>query len=129
MNNSFSFTDTAGTVHTLTFDTKGHMADDADALVFYDELSQTPNGTDIVRDYGAGKDTFSFSAVFPKFKTGTESDLADVKAFLGLVRRLNTFTWTDENGTVRTVRNLTNPIQFAPLGGRWYKVSLELKAQ
>ena len=127
--NIFSHTSSAGVTTSITFDTAARLIADPDTLSFNDELGTSKGGTDYVREYGDDQNRFAFSFIVPRTKAETEADMADAKAFFAVVKRTGTFTWTDENGTVRTVRNMSNQITFEPMGGRWVRCSIELKEQ
>ena len=132
----FSYPTVAAATSTLTFNdnTTGiaRLQEDTDSLEFNDELGTTKGGTDRVKEYGIQKTTYQFSFIVPAVKTASETDLADVKVFLAIVRRLYTFQWTDVDATgspVRTVRLITNPVRWTRLGGKWFQITLELREQ
>ncbi len=132
----FSYPTVAGATSTLTFNdgTTGiaRLQEDTDSYQMNDEIGQTLGGSDQVKEYGTAKNIYSFSFIVPSVKTASETDLADVKAFFAVVRRLYTFQWTDVDATgspVRTVRLTTNPIQWTRMGGKWFKITIELKDQ
>lgn len=131
----FSYPTVAGATSTLTFNdgTTGiaRLQEDVDEYQINDEIGQTKGGSDQVKEYGTPKNVYSFSFIVPQTKTASETDLADVKTFLAIVRRLYTFQWTDvdNSSVVHTVRLLTNPIKWTRLGGKWFKINLELKDQ
>ena len=107
---SFKYPTSTNPTSTLTFDTAARLVSDSDTLNFKDEIRETKGGTDRVHEYGDEQNIYTFSAIFPR-SHATLTDLANVKAFLAVVRRLYTFVWTDDAATERTVRNLTNPIR------------------
>jgi len=131
----FSYPTVAGATSTLTFNdgTTGiaRLQEDTDSYQMNDEIGQTLGGSDQVKEYGTAKNTYTFSFIVPQTKTASETDLADVKAFFAIVRRLYTFQWTDvdNSSVVRTVRLITNPIQWTRMGGKWFKITIELKDQ
>jgi len=132
----FNYPTVAGSTNSLTFNdgTTGiaRLQEDTDSLEFIDELGTTKGGTDRVKEYGDEKTTYQFSFIVPETKTASETDLADVKTFLAIVRRLYTFQWTDVDATgspVRTVRLVTNPVRWTRLGGKWFQVTFELREQ
>jgi hypothetical protein len=132
----FSYPTVAAATSTLTFNdgTTGiaRLQEDEDALSFNDELGTTFGGTDRACEYGTQKTEYSFTFIVPETKTSSETDLADVKTFIGTVRRLYTFQWTDVDASgspVRTVRLVTNPVRWTRLGGKWFKITLQLREQ
>lgn len=122
-NHRFDYPTAAATVANIEFTTAARLIDDPDELRFNDELGESKGGADYVREYGDDQDRHTFSFVIPR------ASMAAAKTFFGVVTRLNTFQWTDDAATVRTVRNMTNPIRFEPYNGVWVRVTLELKAQ
>lgn len=132
----FSYPTVAGATSTLTFNDGvtgiARLQDDTDEYQMNSEIGQTKGGSDQVKEYGTPKNVYQFSFIVPKTKTASETDLADVKTFLAIVRNLYTFQWTDVDSTgspVRTVRLLTNPVKWTRLGGKWFKITLELRDQ
>ena len=90
-------------------------------------MATSIGGSDYVLDYSALKYHFRFSFIVPRTKVAAEYDMADAKAFFLVVSRVNTFQWTDENSTVRTVRLMSNAVSFEPESGRWMRCTVELK--
>ncbi len=128
-NHTFKYPNSTTPTSTLTFNTHARLVDDSDSLRFNDEYSETKGGSDQVREYGDTKNHYNFSFIFPR-SDGSLTDLADVKTFFGVVKRLYTFTWTDESSVEHTVRCLTNPIVFEPIAsGLYYRCNIELKEQ
>lgn len=127
-NHRFDYPTAAAAIVSIEFDTAARLTDDADTLAFNDEYAETYGGSDQVRERGDSTDRYQFSAVVPK-TSATVSDKADLRTFLAAVRRINTFQWTDDAGTIRTVRNLTNPIRFENYGGKFVRAILDLKVQ
>ena len=83
-----------------------------------------------MREFGNDVNTYTFSFIVPRVKVASELDMPAAKTFFGVVKRTNTFQWTDNSSTVRTVRIMTNPIRFEPFGGGKYaKCTIELKEQ
>lgn len=126
--NRFDYPTAAAPTSSIVFTLAGHLVDDADTLTFNDEYAESMGGTDQVVEHGDSKDHFDLSVIVYR-SHGSLADKADLYAFLNTVRRLNTFQWTDEAGTVRTVRNVTNPIVFEPFYALYTRVSLTLKEQ
>lgn len=127
-NNTFTHTSSTGTVTTLTWDTHGHLIDDPTDLTFNDDYKLTRGGTDYTREYGDDHDYFTFSGIVPK-TSGSKTDEADVLSFFAIVKRLYTFVWNDENGTARTVRNITNPVRSENFSGIHRKFTIQLRVQ
>jgi hypothetical protein len=131
----FSYPTVAGATNTLTFNDGAtgiaRLADDVDTYNLNSEIGQTLGGSDQVKEYGVAKNVYQFSFIVPKTKTASEIDLADVKVFLAIVRNLYTFQWTDvdNSSTVHTVRMTTNPVQWTRMGGKWFKITIELREQ
>lgn len=124
----FTYPATGTPTNTLTFNTKARIVSDSDTLRFNDEYGETKGGSDQVKEYGDNKNIYEFTFIFPRSSSST--DLADVKTFFGIVKRLYTFVWTDDSSTNRTVRCITNPIRFEPIAsGLYYTCTIELKEQ
>jgi len=129
MSHRFDYPTAAAPTLSLVFTlTSERLVDDVDTLTFNDAYSETLGGTDRVCEYGDPKDEYDFVALVWRTHS-TAPDLDDLKTFLRTVRRINTFQWTNGNGTVRTVRNITQSITFEPYGGLYIKAALKLKAQ
>ena len=128
-NNRFDYPTAAAPTSSIVFDTAAQLIGDADTISFNDELAVTAGGTDQVREFGVAQSMYDVTVIVPR-SSETASDKADLAAFLNTVRRINTFQWTDENGTVRTVRNHSNPMTLEPMAGGLYStVTLSLKVQ
>ena len=126
---TFKYPTATAPTSTLTFNTKARLVSDPDTLQFNDDLGTTKGGTDRVLEYGDNQNHYAFSFMFPRSHASL-TDLADVKTFFGVVKRLYTFVWTDDVGTARTVRIITNPIRFEPIAtGLYYQCTLELREQ
>lgn len=119
----FDYPTAAASTANIVFTTAARLIDDPDELRFNDELGESKGGSDYVREYGEDQNRYTFTAIIPR------SGLAAAKTFFGVITRVNTFQWTDDVATVRTVRLMTNPIRFEPTGGNWVRITLELKEQ
>lgn len=125
----FTYTPVTGSPSTLTFNTSARLVEDSETIKFNDEYAETKGGSDQTREYGDTKSHFNFTFIFHRSHASL-TDLADVKTFFGVVKRLYEFVWTDESGVQRTVRCLTNPITFEPTAsGLYYRCTIELKEQ
>ena len=129
MSNTFSYTSPAGAVTSITFDRYGHLANDSFKVSLNAKIEQSIGGTDYALEYGEAKKSFPFSFIVPRAKLSTETDMPAAMAFLILVSATKTFTWTDENGVARIVRQMSLDFQFTPLEGKWMKCEIELKEQ
>ncbi len=132
MSERFDYPTAAVPTTSLVLDTTGRLVDGEDEIQFIDDLGMTKGGIDRAQDYGDERDVYAVSFVVPRAAVGAESDLADVKTFFKTVKRINTFQWTDSGSTVRTVRNISNPIRCVPMtntSGKYYIISVQLMEQ
>jgi len=127
-NHKFDYPDATSPSLSIEFTIAARMEEDADTLRFNDILEQSKGGTDAAEEFGDDQDIYPFSAIVYRDHE-TLADKASLYAFLATVKRLNTFQWTDDASTVRTVRNVTNPIVFESFGPDYVAVRLELKKQ
>ncbi len=125
----FTYTPATGSPSVLTFNTSARLVEDSDTLKFNDEYAETKGGADQTREYGDTKNHYAFTFIIPRSHASL-TDLADAKVFFGVIKRLYTFVWTDDVGTSRTVRCVTNPITFESIAtGLYCRCTIELKEQ
>lgn len=126
----FDYPNAASPTLTLTFasPSKAELKDDAPSLTFNQQASESRGGTDFVESFGDPKDTLSCSIIVPITAAASEPDFDDLRTFLVTINgAVNSFVWTDANSVARTVKCMTNPIQFSRFAKGFYITTLMLK--
>lgn len=101
----------------LVFARGARLGDDTNSIRLNQTVDRAWGGTTRAKKYGAGKRVYTLSAIIAE-SSGSETDAGDVIAFVDEYAEgaVNTVQWTDENGTVRTVRILNDAVDFGKFG-------------
>lgn len=101
----FDYPTAASPTNSLVFAQGGQLWRDAVSIAPKQVKTVTMGGSVMVDSLGDSSVIHPFTARF-KSSSLTEADYDDVKEFIDEIVQwaLNSFQWTDENGTVRTVR-------------------------
>jgi len=101
----FDYPTAASHTSSLVFVQGGQLWKDAVSIAPNQIIAVTMGGSPMVDNLGDSEIIHPFTARF-KSSSVTEADYDDVKTFVDETVQwaLNTFQWTDHNGTVRTVR-------------------------
>jgi len=132
-NNTFKYPTSISPTLTRTFDTKGHLVDGSDfTLRPNQKTGLSVGGTRYAESFGANKQVYQFTFIVPITKVVSEMDQADMVTFFATVLgAVESFVWTDENGTERTVRCISEEISFQTLvnAPKYRKCTLQLEVQ
>jgi hypothetical protein len=116
-NHRIDYPTAAAPTASLVFTRGARLGDDTNSLRLNQTVDRAWGGTTRAKKYGAGKPVYALSAIVAE-SSGSETDAADVVAFVDDYAEgaVNTVQWTDEIGTVRTVRILNDTVGFAKFG-------------
>jgi hypothetical protein len=114
----------------LTFPRGSRMQDDTPRISFVQEVKRSLGGAPDVKSYGTARQVIPVTFVFAR-SSEVETDLADVMSFLitTLKGAVNACQWTDEDGTVRTVRNMSGDVDFPVFGYDGQRCVLNLEIE
>lgn len=132
-NCTFKYPDSTAPTSTITFDTKGHLVDGSDVTVWFNQKKgKSIGGTPYAESFGDNVVTHEFSFLLPITKVASESDQADMITFFGIIKgAVETFIYTDENGTELTVRCWNDTITFRTIQNapKYRRCTLDLEVQ
>ncbi|MDD5353031.1 MAG: hypothetical protein PHS93_07730 [Candidatus Omnitrophica bacterium] len=132
-NNTFKYPNSTSPTLTLTFDTKGHLVDGSDFILRPNQKTGlSKGGTRYSESFGANKQVHQFTFIVPITKVSSETDQADVVTFFATVLgAVESFAWTDQGGTERTVRCINDELTFRTLQNapKYRKCTLLLETQ
>ena len=113
----------------LTFATAGHLVGDTQSVLPNQVSDVTLGGVRMTGNLGSARNQWQVTVILPG-SSGSQTNLADVLSFLGtggINYGVNSFTWTDGEGTERTVNLVNDTISIESLGAGWKKVSFQLE--
>ncbi len=89
----------------LVFSRGARLTDDTPRINLNQSITRTWGGTPRAQSFGDANRIYPLTAIFAS-SSGSETDFADVVTFImdSIEGGVNSFQWTDEDGTVRTVR-------------------------
>ena len=103
----WTYTNASDSTKTLTFATVGGLLDASGETVDLNEITgRTKDGTPVTHKLGDAIYGRQYGFIVPETKAAAETDYDDFKEFIGstyIDGSVNAFTWTDYNGTERTV--------------------------
>jgi len=130
-NHRFDYPTAAAPTSSLVFTRGARLVSDTPLLRLNQEVGQTKGGTTRAKSYGPAKRVYPLTAIFA-MSSGSEADFEDVVAWLDEVAEgaVNEFEWSDENGTVRTVRIVNgNEISFPKFAHDSQSCTFQLEVQ
>ncbi len=129
MSQIWNYPTAAAATSTITFDVAAHLIGDAPTVEFNQATERSKGGTMFSESFGAAKRLYPFSAYIYN-SHATSADFADLITWLVTTVNgaENSFQWTDEDSTVRTVRITDGSISIERTG-QYRKFSCNLEEQ
>jgi hypothetical protein len=115
----------------LVFVRGARLVSDTPLLRLNQEVGQTKGGTTRAKSYGPAKRVYPLTAIFA-ISGASEADFEDVVTWIDEISEgaVNAFEWSDEHGTVRTVRIVNgNEISFPKFGHDSQSCTFQLEVQ
>jgi hypothetical protein len=114
---------------TLTFATAGHLMSDVETLVPTQVSDVTMGGIRLTANLGSARHQWQVTVIVPNSST-SQTDLTDILSFVGstgINYGAHSFTWTDYNGTTRSVNLINDSVSIDSLSASLRRVSFQLE--
>jgi len=126
---TFTYTNIALDVQTLTFATAGHLLSDGETYVPNQQSDVTLGGIRLTANLGSARHQWQVTVIVPE-TSASQTSSTNVMGFLGTTGinyGVNSFTWIDYNSITRTVNLINDSIGIESLGASWKKISFMLE--
>ncbi len=103
----------AGSTSSIVFTLGARLVGDTPRLMLLQDSDLAKGGTRRSKSYGSAKHVWPLTVIFYS-SHATLADFADLLSWIETVAigAVNSFQWTDESGTVRTVRLINEGFEF-----------------
>jgi hypothetical protein len=114
----------------LTFPRGAQLRDNTPRISFVQEIQRSMGGAPDVKSYGTARQVIPVTFLFAR-SSASETDLADMMSFLitTLNGAVNTCQYTDVEGTVLMVRNMSDDVDFPVFGHDGMSCTLNLEVE
>jgi len=129
---TFSYTNSSGSIKTLTFDTSGRLLSAYQKSIVPNQISNiTLGGIRLTQDFGNPKTQYKYTAIVPNSSV-IETDIADIEEFISsdyINFAENAFTWTENDGATTHTVYMVNDYNMKMIGGSYCVVEFLLEEQ